>query len=123
MFNSPAHKYPSVSSPGGPCSLDPCLNGGTCEEHDGTFTCYCHPDWTGDVCERESLDEGDVAVASFGNGGRASYVELKPLSRSAEHKLSVDIEFRSETANGMLVYTQEYEDGSGDYAAIAIVDG
>ena len=26
---------------GSPCSTSPCGGGGTCEEHDGTFTCYC----------------------------------------------------------------------------------
>ena len=55
-------------------------------------------------------------------GGRSSFVELRPLAK-AEHKLSLEIEFRAEEADGMLVYAQEYDDGSGDYVALVLADG
>ena len=102
------------------CASSPCLFGGTCEAHDGTFTCFCTSDRTGDRCERQSVTDGDVAVASF--DGRKSFVELRPLVK-AEHKLSLEIEFRAARADGMLVYAQEYDDGSGDYVALALVEG
>jgi hypothetical protein len=108
----------------GLCASSPCLNGGTCESHDGTFTCFCAYDHAGERCERElssAAAKGDVQVAAFDGSGSA-FVELVPLAK-AEHKLSVEIEFRSHTANGMLLYAQEYKDGSGDFVAIVIVDG
>ena len=56
-----------------------CLSGGTCEEHDGTFTCYCPPGLAGDRCQHDlrpsaigGNDEGSlnqIAVASFLGGG------------------------------------------------------
>ena len=49
-------------------------------------------------------------------------MELRPLAK-AEHKLSLEIEFRAEEADGMLVYAQEYDDGSGDYVALVLADG
>ena len=70
-----------------------CLSGGTCEEHDGTFTCYCPPGLAGDRCQhdlRPSAIGGDnndsvnqIAVASFLGGGEdnlknsPSYVVIK----------------------------------------------
>ena len=105
------------------CHSSPCLFGGRCEAHDGTFTCFCTPDRTGDRCERRSVTEDDVSVASFDGGGRRpSFVELRPLAK-AEHKLSLEIEFRAERADGMLVYAQEFDDGSGDYVALVLSDG
>ena len=68
----------------------------------------------------QSVTEDDVAVASF--DGRKSFVELRPLV-AAEHKLSLEIEFRAERASGILAYAQEYDDGSGDYVALVLVDG
>ncbi len=51
------------SSPGGhsPCYENPCEGNGTCEEHDGTFTCFCTSDRTGNRCER-TLDVGGIQV-------------------------------------------------------------
>ena len=36
---SPGLCWPSP--PPSPCSFSPCEPGGSCEEHDGTFTCHC----------------------------------------------------------------------------------
>jgi len=44
-----------------PCSENPCEGNGTCEEHDGTFTCFCTSDRTGIRCER-TLDVGGIQV-------------------------------------------------------------
>ena len=37
----------------GPCATDPCQGGGSCEEHDGTFTCHCTGLRHGKHCEQE----------------------------------------------------------------------
>ena len=72
-----------------PCQPNPCDGGGTCEEHDNTFTCFCPSDRTGDRCERR-LSENDLRVPMF-NGN--SFVELLPM-KNVEHKLSVEVEFK-----------------------------
>ena len=38
------------------CSFSPCEAGGTCEEHDGTFTCHCGKGRTGKYCQQEVED-------------------------------------------------------------------
>lgn len=50
-----------------------------------------------------------------------SYVQLKQLK--AYHKLSVEVEFISYAKDGIILYDQQKEDGSGDYVSLAIVDG
>ena len=32
------------------CESDPCQNGGTCTNTDGSFNCMCSSGYTGDVC-------------------------------------------------------------------------
>ena len=49
-------------------------------------------------------------------------MELKPLEK-VEHKFSLEIEFKSEAKNGILMFGQEQEHGMGDFISLAIVDG
>ena len=37
-----------------PCLSGPCQGGGTCEGHDGTFTCYCPPGTGGRTCQHST---------------------------------------------------------------------
>ena len=63
-----------------------CLGGGTCEEHDGTFTCYCPPGLAGDRCQHDLSQHEQISVASFLGSGKShvksspSYVEIKTPS-------------------------------------------
>ncbi|XP_041477020.1 uncharacterized protein LOC121425107 isoform X2 [Lytechinus variegatus] len=41
----------------GICAPSPCANGGTCEEHDGRYTCSCRTGYGGDTCEIEYIAE------------------------------------------------------------------
>ena len=54
-----------------------CLGGGTCEEHDGTFTCYCPPGLAGDRCQHDLSKHDQIAVASFLGSG-AEYSKTSP---------------------------------------------
>ena len=40
------------------------IGGGTCEEHDGTFTCYCPPGLAGAYCEHD-VSKTSMDIASF----------------------------------------------------------
>ncbi|XP_071744325.1 agrin isoform X3 [Lepeophtheirus salmonis] len=102
-----------------PCSSNPCLGGGTCEEHDGTFTCFCPSNRMGNQCEME-LSAHEPLVPLF--NGLSSYVELAALEK-VDHKLSMSIEFKSFDSNGLIFYAQQYDNGEGDFISLAIVKG
>ena len=91
-----------------------------CEEHDGTFTCFCTSDRTGKRCEKK-LSEHGIKVAQF---NKHSYVELLPL-KNVDHKLSIDIQFHVEFPNvdGILVYAHQNPNADGDFISLAIVNG
>ena len=78
-----------------PCYPNPCNGGGTCEEHDNTYTCFCSGDRTGDRCERR-LSENDVRVPMFSTN---SLVELLPME-NVEHKVSIEIDFKANSLQG-----------------------
>ncbi len=103
---------------GGPCSSHPCYGGGTCEEHDGTFTCFCPSDRTGDRCEKR-LAKSDVEVPSFDD---RAFVELRPLPK-VEHKFSLEVEFRPLAADGVILFAQQSLDGTGDFISLALRGG
>ena len=81
---------------------NPCNGGGSCEEHDNTFTCFCPADRTGDRCERR-LSENDLRVPMFSGN---SFVELMPME-NAEHKVSIEIDFKANSLDGLLLYSQQ----------------
>ena len=49
------------------CSIEPCLNGGTCFDGPSSFTCACPSETTGSSCE--TRDGDDCASAPCDNGG------------------------------------------------------
>ncbi len=105
---------------GSACSSNPCHGGATCEDHDGTFTCFCTSDRTGDTCDRQ-LDHTDVHVAAFDG---AAFVELKSMADlGVEHKFSLDVEFRADAPNGVIAYAHQRPDAEGDFVSLALVDG
>lgn len=50
-----------------------------------------------------------------------SYVRLKPLK--AYHKLSIEVEFKTYSYNGIILYNQQKSDGLGDFVSLAVVNG
>ena len=110
----------TLNSPFSACSLNPCGGGGTCEEHDNTFTCFCTDDRTGERCERR-LSENDLKVPGFSGNG---FVELLPME-NVDHKVSIEIDFKAHNLEGILLYAQQGKvitQGS-DYIALVIIDG
>ncbi|XP_060599316.1 protein eyes shut homolog isoform X3 [Ruditapes philippinarum] len=45
--------YLSSTTDGNECMPQPCLNGGSCIDGTGDFTCLCRPDFAGNICEIE----------------------------------------------------------------------
>ena len=65
---------------GGLCGHpSPCHNGGSCETHDGVFTCYCPPGFAGKLCQHDLTKSR--YVRTIGN-------YIYPLSPSALHQLT-----------------------------------
>ncbi|XP_050532357.1 agrin-like [Daktulosphaira vitifoliae] len=99
------------------CNPNPCQNGGECEELDiDGYQCNCLYPYSGTTCSK--MDEiKDIKSAAF-NGH--SYVQLKKLK--AYHRFSLEMEFKSYSGDGILLYNQQRPDGSGDFISIAIVN-
>ena len=101
-----------------PCQPNPCNGGGSCEEHDNTFTCYCPTDRTGERCERR-LSENDLRIPNF-NGN--SFVELLPMENPS-HKVSVEIEFKAYNSEGILLFAQQDSKMGNDFISIHLKEG
>ena len=95
-----------------------------CEEHDGTFTCFCTTDRIGERCEIK-LSEHEIKVAQF---NKVSFVELLPL-KNVDHKLSIEIEFHAtpnkvnDVSDGILLYAHQNPNADGDFISLAVVNG
>lgn len=111
-----------VNTPGreevvGACAHQPCQRGGTCQElPDGSYKCGCPARATGTHCEKELPPPYEIP--SFSG---SSYLEVKKIK--AYNKVQVEMEFRTFTDSGILLYSQQQKDGSGDFLSLALVNG
>lgn len=100
------------------CLSSPCHASSTCIDLPGaTYTCRCRENYTGFHCDEE-INRRDYEVASFDG---KSYVRMNRLN--AYHKFSIEVEFKTYAENGILLYDQQKQDGTGDFVSLAIVDG
>ncbi|XP_076261775.1 agrin-like isoform X1 [Rhynchophorus ferrugineus] len=100
------------------CSSFPCFHLSTCIDLPGaTFTCVCPENYTGPSCEKQIvLKQYDVPSFS-GN----SYVILKTIE--AYNKLIIEVEFKSYTYDGILLYNAENDNGFGDFVSLSLTNG
>ncbi|XP_065557562.1 agrin-like [Artemia franciscana] len=128
--NSPTHDLVQLENP---CSMSPCLFGGTCKNLGReSYICICPPGRTGFDCESflESKAVGDsqygsitdkyAEIPSFYFDGRAMVI-LKRIS--LVDRINVEFEFRPDATDGVLLHTQQRGDGIGDYFSISLVAG
>ena len=95
-----------------PCSISPCQGGGSCEPHDGTFSCYCvHGRW-GQFCEKEDR----MRVARIGG---QDYVRLRSVPTGGP-RTSVRIKIRPAKTDGVILYS--FLDYKGNMS-LALVQG
>lgn len=64
------------------------------------------------------MNHRDYDIASFDG---KSFVRMNRLK--GYYKLSIEVEFKTYAENGILLYDQQKNDGTGDYVSLAIVDG
>jgi hypothetical protein len=99
------------------CQSFPCHMSSTCIDLPGaTYTCNCLENYTGFHCDEEINLR--VYEASFDG---KSYVRMNRLK--AYYKLSIEVEFKTYAENGIIMYNQQKQDGTGDFVSLAIVDG
>uniref|UniRef100_A0A3B3YQT3 Uncharacterized protein n=1 Tax=Poecilia mexicana TaxID=48701 RepID=A0A3B3YQT3_9TELE len=71
--------------------INPCLNGGTCQDGPLGYRCKCPPMFDGPECHQTKH--------SFGGQGYAWFPPIKPCFQS-----QISLEFLFESANGLLLY-------------------
>ena len=86
-----------------PCSGSPCEGGGTCESHDGTFTCYCTKQRSGQYCETE-LGTGDSGQV-LGFTGRSRLSLLRADQKSHSPRYSVSFKVKPLSGEGVLLHS------------------
>ncbi len=113
----------SVVSGGSLCHPNPCKNGGTCDTHDGIFTCYCARGFAGSLCQHDvSSSNGSIGVASFTGGADSLMAVLTP--DDAVNRIEVELEFRTFSDNGIIVFSHGSNSaGEPDFLSIALVNG
>ena len=105
-------------SPPSPCLSSPCQAGGSCEDHDGTFTCYCREGRGGQLCE-ERLDTNTTVPAFHGK----SFIQLH-LGRPGLAGLRADLrlEFRTFLSSCLLYHSPGGQRRSGDFLSLSVRD-
>ncbi|XP_043286401.1 agrin-like isoform X3 [Venturia canescens] len=100
------------------CLSYPCHKSSTCIDlPSSTFACICRPNYTGLLCDEE-INKRDYEVPSFDG---KSYVRMSRLK--AYHKFNIEVEFKTYADNGIILYNQQKNDGTGDFVSLAIIDG
>ncbi|XP_048504803.1 agrin-like isoform X3 [Athalia rosae] len=100
------------------CLSYPCHMSSTCVDlPSATFVCVCRPNYTGFLCDEE-IDKRDYDLPSFDG---KSFVRMNRLK--AYHTFSIEVEFKTYAENGIILYDQQKNDGSGDFVSLAIVGG
>jgi len=101
------------------CDPNPCQNGGSCEEHDGTFSCYCQPNFAGSHCQLDMTATSDTNLeASFAGN---AHVKAR-ATEDIVSRLEVELSFRTFSNDGLLVYGGSGGSGT-DYFSIKLEDG
>ncbi|CAG9855043.1 unnamed protein product [Phyllotreta striolata] len=100
------------------CSSAPCIHDSTCIDLPAsTYACVCSANYTGPHCETEIAQVQYRTPAFHGR----SYARLRPLK--AYHKLSLEVEFKARSSDGVILYNQQKADGLGDFVSLAIING
>ena len=123
------------------CLNDPCENGGTCKNYQGTYKCTCTPDYTGpqcdiandcstNTCHNEGACINDPTIGHYCNCQddryHGNHCELTTVSFSGNSALpsyraydplgfrgrgTIELEFATRSSNGLLLLVTQYQEG------------
>jgi len=97
------------------CSPNPCHHG-ICQIHYQEPVCECSLGFSGNSCQ----DSKEIKVAKFTG---SSYIRYPGLGDSALIWLSVEIIFKPEAKDGILLYNGDRNNGQGDFMSVVLDDG
>eukprot|EP00118_Oscarella_pearsei_P002875 m.12012 g.12012 ORF g.12012 m.12012 type:complete len:1882 (+) comp23764_c1_seq1:56-5701(+) len=92
---------------------NPCVNG-ECTNVPGGFSCRCDYPFIGTNC----IIEADIIVPQF--GGDSHLLVTRQLSFRIN---TLVFSFRTTEKNGLIFFTSQRDDGSGDFMALSVADG
>ncbi|XP_070562238.1 agrin-like [Ptychodera flava] len=102
---------------GSACTSSPCMHGGTCVNDDGTelgYVCQCPAGKGGPVCNTDVT----FYLPSFAGTSYIAFHTMKGF-----FSVDIEMEFRSLSEDGLLLFNGQKEDGKGDYLSLAIRQG
>nr|XP_022341960.1 basement membrane-specific heparan sulfate proteoglycan core protein-like isoform X4 [Crassostrea virginica] len=101
---------------GAGCYPGICGPGGRCRDVAGGHQCICPMGRYGSRCDQTA----QVIYPQFNGSSFASYDEI----RNARYQLKIEIEIKPQSLeNGLVLYSGQNEDGSGDYVVVLMKDG
>ncbi|XP_067139294.1 agrin-like isoform X3 [Centruroides vittatus] len=118
---------------GPPCSENPCLNSGICKPQLNDYHCQCPIPYAGRKCEKY-VERGEMDQPVFFDGStflgfpsklaiREEGDELEDNWSKGETQNRFEIRFRTDSPNGLLLWTNKGSTIRGDYLALALVEG
>ncbi|XP_069117853.1 agrin-like isoform X2 [Argopecten irradians] len=97
------------------CSINPCRNQGLCVPDDLLgYRCLCPLGKTGPNCKRDAR----IRVPSFTG---MSYMSVTEINK-ANDDLTIEMSFRSLNTDGLLLFSSQFANGTGDFISITLVD-
>ncbi|XP_050524047.1 pikachurin-like [Daktulosphaira vitifoliae] len=98
------------------CTRSPCQHGGKCVTSNKTSLCLCPLGYTGDLCGTKL----DLQVPAF-NG--SSYLRHPALGDTALSWLDLDITFKTQSPNGLILYEGYQKYGTADFISVYLING
>ncbi|XP_078656989.1 pikachurin-like isoform X2 [Branchiostoma floridae x Branchiostoma belcheri] len=103
----------------GVCEYVYCRNGGKCVAGSAdSHLCLCPLGFTGTSCERDL----DLSIPFF-NSSRSAYSAYPTLGTKFLSFIEIEVVFRPQARNGVLLYTALRTDGSGDFLSLVLDHG
>ncbi|CAC5391141.1 unnamed protein product [Mytilus coruscus] len=97
------------------CINNPCRNNGLCRlDRDLGYRCLCPIGRFGSICK----DNGRITIPSFSG---MSQLILRHYIQT-DHEIIIDISFKALNYDGLLLFSSQFPNGSGDFLSLSLRD-